>query len=406
MAGPTITVAVLADTTKAVRGFDDVSKSAKGTEGDLDRAAGGIDQSYDRIADSAEDAGRRARRSSDDLGAGVKDLDGKASSAERGFRGFSDSLNGTGDVMAGLKSGNLVQLGMGLADLAGAVQDLILPLFKQMAVKLGLVTVATETQTGAQVASNTAMAANPIGIVVLALVALAAAFFIAWQKSETFREIVTGAFDAITGAAQATFGWIRDNWPLLLAIITGPIGLAVLAIVRHWDDIKAGFSKLKDGIATIASGVYEVIVAPFRIVAAGVKLHIEALKAVVTGVFDAIKAVIDGVRDAVADLIDKVKDAVNAVKGLPGAGIVSGIGGGIGGAVSSVGGVFGLASGGIVRARPGGTLVRVGEGGRDEAVVPLGAAGIGSTTIYYPAGYNRREVTDAQRRFTRLNPGP
>jgi TP901 family phage tail tape measure protein len=35
------------------------------------------------------------------------------------------------------------------------------------------------------------------------------------------------------------------------------------------------------------------------------------------------------------------------------------------------GDVPGLASGGIVRARPGGTIVRVGEGGRDEAVIPL-----------------------------------
>jgi len=34
-----------------------------------------------------------------------------------------------------------------------------------------------------------------------------------------------------------------------------------------------------------------------------------------------------------------------------------------------------LADGGIVRARRGGTLVRVGEGGRDEAVVPLGSSG-------------------------------
>jgi len=33
--------------------------------------------------------------------------------------------------------------------------------------------------------------------------------------------------------------------------------------------------------------------------------------------------------------------------------------------------VPGMAEGGILRARPGGTLVNIGEGGRDEAVVPL-----------------------------------
>lgn len=43
----------------------------------------------------------------------------------------------------------------------------------------------------------------------------------------------------------------------------------------------------------------------------------------------------------------------------------------------TIGKVKGLASGGIVRARPGGTLFNLGEGGRDEAVVPLGGGGGG-----------------------------
>jgi TP901 family phage tail tape measure protein len=43
-----------------------------------------------------------------------------------------------------------------------------------------------------------------------------------------------------------------------------------------------------------------------------------------------------------------------------------------------------MASGGIVRARPGGTLVNVGEGGRDEAIVPLGSslAGMGGRELH------------------------
>lgn len=55
---------------------------------------------------------------------------------------------------------------------------------------------------------------------------------------------------------------------------------------------------------------------------------------------------------------------------------------------TSLGALFGafgqvpsLADGGIVPARPGGTLVRVGEGGRDEAVLPLPAMAQGGTTI-------------------------
>jgi hypothetical protein len=37
----------------------------------------------------------------------------------------------------------------------------------------------------------------------------------------------------------ATWNWIARNWPLLLAILTAPFGLAVLAIFRHRDIISA-----------------------------------------------------------------------------------------------------------------------------------------------------------------------
>jgi hypothetical protein len=54
---------------------------------------------------------------------------------------------------------------------------------------------------------NAALAANPIGLVVIALVALTAGLVIAYKKSETFRKIVDGAFRGI--AAAASFMW--DN---------------------------------------------------------------------------------------------------------------------------------------------------------------------------------------------------
>ncbi|MGH9153897.1 MAG: hypothetical protein ACRD03_16235, partial [Acidimicrobiales bacterium] len=37
----------------------------------------------------------------------------------------------------------------------------------------------------------------------------------------------------------ATWNWIARNWPLLLAILTAPFGLAVLAIFGHRDIISA-----------------------------------------------------------------------------------------------------------------------------------------------------------------------
>lgn len=85
-------------------------------------------------------------------------------------------------------------------------------------------------------ALNAAIAANPIGLAVVAIAAIAAGLYLAYQKSETFR----GAVNWLWGALKDGFGWVQQNWPLLLAILTGPFGLAALAIAKNWDSITAG----------------------------------------------------------------------------------------------------------------------------------------------------------------------
>lgn len=117
--------------------------------------------------------------------------------------------------------------------------------------------VASRTLTAAQWLLNVALSANPIGIVVLAIGALVAAFVIAWTHSATFRKILIATWNAIKAAAVAVFNWfagpfvnffaktiprtfntvltwVRRNWPWLLGALTGPIGLAVVWIIKHW----------------------------------------------------------------------------------------------------------------------------------------------------------------------------
>jgi phage-related protein len=119
------------------------------------------------------------------------------------------------------------------------------------------------------------MALNPIMLTVIAITALVAAVVIAYQKSETFRAIVdrlwrvmkdvgawfagvfvslfnkgAAAFDYVRGKAAAAFGWVKTNWPLLLAIITGPIGLAVYAVTKNFDRIKDAAGGAKNWVVT------------------------------------------------------------------------------------------------------------------------------------------------------------
>lgn len=66
---------------------------------------------------------------------------------------------------------------------------------------------ATGIMTGAQWLLNAALNANPIGLVIIALTALVAGIVLAYQNSETFRNIVQAAFTAVADAGK----WMYEN---------------------------------------------------------------------------------------------------------------------------------------------------------------------------------------------------
>ena len=51
---------------------------------------------------------------------------------------------------------------------------------------------------------------------------------------------VRNAVNNVWGALKTAFNWVPSNWPKLLAILTGPFGLAVYMIATHFDAIKGG----------------------------------------------------------------------------------------------------------------------------------------------------------------------
>jgi tape measure domain-containing protein len=123
---------------------------------------------------------------------------------------------------------------------------------------------ATKAWAAAQWLLNAAMSANPIGLVIIAVVALGVAFFVLWKKSQTFRRIVTGAFNGVKNAAMAVWGWIKSHWPLLVSIIGGPLGIAVVLVIKHFNQIVNFVKKLPGRIASAASGMWDGVKNAFR----------------------------------------------------------------------------------------------------------------------------------------------
>lgn len=67
----------------------------------------------------------------------------------------------------------------------------------------------TAAWTGVQWLLNAALSANPIGLVVIAIAALVAGLIYAWQNSETFRNIVTGAWEAVKSGISNAVSFIQ-----------------------------------------------------------------------------------------------------------------------------------------------------------------------------------------------------
>jgi TP901 family phage tail tape measure protein len=102
----------------------------------------------------------------------------------------------------------------------------------------------------AQMELNAAFLANPIGITVIALAALAAGLYYAFNHFQPFHDAVM----KVWGALQAAFTWITQNWKLVLGILLAPILAVPLLVATHWSQVVTFFQGLGPKIAAAWNG--------------------------------------------------------------------------------------------------------------------------------------------------------
>jgi phage-related protein len=207
--------------------------------------------------------------------------------------------------------------------------------------------IMTKRQAVAQRALNLSMLANPVFLIIAAIIALVVAFVLLWRKSEAFRNFFKGLWDGIKGAVSAVVDWFRTAIPAAwqwvkdstVAVWNAIVGAlkaawqwikdaasaafdAIKAVVSGaWDGLKSAAVAAWNGIKSVISGVW-----------AGIKLvittYINTIKAIVTGVWNAIRTatsavwntirngirlVWDGIKTIVSTAINAVKTTVNNV---------------------------------------------------------------------------------------------
>ena len=196
-------------------------------------------------------------------------------------------------------------------------------------------------------ALNATMLANPIVLIVAAIVALIAIFVVLWNKCEGFRNfwkglwegiknIVSTVVEALKGFFTGVIDFVKNNWQGLLLMLVNPFAGAFkllydncegfrnfingilekikTALTNAWTAITTGIQTAWNAISSFFTTIWEGIKTIFSTVLEAIKTaittYINAYKTVITTVFNTIKTVVTTVWNAIKTAIDTVLNAI------------------------------------------------------------------------------------------------
>jgi hypothetical protein len=126
-----------------------------------------------------------------------------------------------------------------------------------LAIGLGVLAAGIYVVTAAQTAWNIAMALNPIGLIIIAVIALVAAFIYLWTHSEAFRKFFIGLWNDIWGFLKGIGHWFAHDFVDFFASAWHWIQDKSMAVV-HW------FEGIPGMLKSAFTGLFSILTAPYR----------------------------------------------------------------------------------------------------------------------------------------------
>uniref|UniRef100_A8LZY6 Phage tail tape measure protein n=1 Tax=Salinispora arenicola (strain CNS-205) TaxID=391037 RepID=A8LZY6_SALAI len=263
MAGNTVTMTFAGDSAQLESAFDRVGSAARSMDRDVRASADG----FDRVGQAADDVDTRAM-------------------------GFRDTLTGVQDGMEGVKVAQdgigfeaLLLMGFAIGDLASGLYNFLIPAMKSgvrwlRATRVGTLAAAA-AQKGAAVGSkawagatwllNTALLANPIGLVIAAIVALVAVVVLIATKTTWFQDLwravwgkigdpVEAGWAAVKRFSSSASGWITglprkigNAFSRVGSLISAPFRAGFNAVSRAWNRTVGRLSFSLPGVGSISA---------------------------------------------------------------------------------------------------------------------------------------------------------
>lgn len=190
----------------------------------LDGFKGSVDRADKSMRETASGALEQFKRQI--VGTFVDTLGGTVVPKIQSFINYMKNL--------GISPSTFIAVGAAITGLALAVKGVSLAVGIWNGLQAAA-TVASKLWAGAVWLVNNALRANPIGIVITVIMALVAAVVVAYQKSETFRNIVQAAWKGIQNAVS--YAWNNIIKPAFSALVSFYQGVLAPVITWFWKNI-------------------------------------------------------------------------------------------------------------------------------------------------------------------------
>ena len=246
---------------------------------------------------------------------------------------LGDNFSWIGPIATGLATGiGVLTAAIKMSSIATAISA---NGFKAWAAATKIGTVATKLFAGAQKILNLVMTANPIGIIIAAVVALVTAFVLLYKKCEPFRKFVNKIGGEIKKVFQSVIDWFKRNAGTFKKIFDGfkktvqisftgikKIFSNIIGFVKNvfsgnwkgaWNNVKGIFSNLAELLINITKNAVKMIVKVFKNLPSLIVKAIKGLEKIGNKIAPAINKVLGKVKKKVYKDIAQISEKFPAL---------------------------------------------------------------------------------------------
>lgn len=249
-----------------------------------------------------------------------RETNGATIEANNASTEMTDALSQLSETVAPVQSGLTSLAAKGIGFLAEHM-DVIAPVATGAAVGLsGFWLVAgggTTILNGAKTAMagfNAVMAANPVSLIVVAIVALVTTFILLWNKCEGFRNFFIGMWTAIKSATSSAWNAIKKVFG---TVVSGIVNGVKTKFSSMKNTVEVIFNAVKTVASTVWGGIKSKIINPVTNVVSIVKSKFSSLKSGVITIFNNIKSkavsIFNGVKYAITHPVEAAKNTVGKI---------------------------------------------------------------------------------------------